>query len=69
MVGDLLAQKRLVRLGSASLVPPGAYFVVVPTGRTDATSVYRFTTWLADIHVSKHPNTSSALAAPPLKLP
>lgn len=47
LVDDLLAQRRLVRLGEASLVPPGAYFVVVPSGRSEKRSVQQFTTWLA----------------------
>ncbi|WP_084368310.1 LysR substrate-binding domain-containing protein [Rhizobium sp. RU36D] len=46
LVDELLAQRRLVRLGDAALVPPGAYFVVVPTGRAEKSAVLRFTTWL-----------------------
>lgn len=46
LVGDLLEQKRLVRLGGASIVPPGAYFVVLPANRKPSPALRQFIQWL-----------------------
>jgi DNA-binding transcriptional LysR family regulator len=50
LVSDLLEQKRLVRLGHASVVPSGAYYVVVPTHRKQSRALQQFMEWLLEMH-------------------
>jgi DNA-binding transcriptional LysR family regulator len=50
LVSDLLEQKRLVRLGHASVLPSGAYYVVVPTHRKQSRALHQFMEWLLETH-------------------
>ena len=49
LVEELLAQNRLVRLTSASIMTRNAYFVVVPRRRKKKEGVERFIQWLKDV--------------------
>ncbi len=48
LVRDLVDQKRLIRLGHASVVPSGAYYVVVPANRTQSRALQQFMEWLLE---------------------
>lgn len=48
LVGDLLEQGRLVRLGDRALVPPERYHVLLPQDRDPSGPATRFADWLAD---------------------
>ncbi|MFN3320406.1 MAG: LysR substrate-binding domain-containing protein [Allorhizobium sp.] len=50
LVGDLLDQKRLIRLGEASVTPDGAYYVVVPANRKQSRALQHFLDWLLESH-------------------
>ncbi|MBB5277257.1 DNA-binding transcriptional LysR family regulator [Rhizobium rosettiformans] len=50
LVGDLIDQNRLVRLGDASLVPKGGYYVLVPAKRRQSQALQQFMTWLFESH-------------------
>lgn len=50
LVSDLVEQKRLIRLGDASVVPNGAYYVVIPTNRTQSRALQHFMDWLLAYH-------------------
>lgn len=50
LVSDLLEQKRLIRLGEASVVPEGAYYVVLPANRKQTQPPQQFLQWLFEEH-------------------
>lgn len=50
LVSDLVEQKRLLRLGLASVVPSGAYYVVIPLNRTQTRALQQFMEWLLVCH-------------------
>lgn len=50
LVSDLLEQKRLIRLGEASVVPDGAYYVVLPANRKQTQALQQFIHWLFESH-------------------